>query len=145
MQKPIISPEMLEQVSAELTAFRSKGSDLLIFDSRDHGNYGDYEAEKTNKMLRKHDPTGLAEALLLNEKIEATIDGSKVQLSRILREAGYIDQISKILFLKSQLLTEITEPMTALTSLTRLRERPLAFSRLSPPSPQSRCTIPPYN
>jgi hypothetical protein len=113
-----ISFATLDRIAAELAAFRKDGGSknpLVLFDSRDHGNYGDYYASDTTTMLRKHDPTGLADGLLLNEKIEATISGSKVQLSRVLREGGYIGELCRILELKRDLMAQIAAPMAALT------------------------------
>jgi len=109
--------EFLDTIATGLKNFRGDGQKgLVLFDGRDHGNYGDHDAARTNAMLRKHDPTGLAEALLLNEKIEATITHSKVTLGRVLREDGYIEKLQHILSLKSQLLSRFAEPMDALTS-----------------------------
>ncbi len=109
--------DFLDSIAAGLKNFRGDGQKgLVLFDGRDHGNYGDNGAARTNAMLRKHDPTGLAEALLLNEKIEATITHSKVKLSRVLREDGCIKKLQHILSLKSQLLSRFAEPMEALTS-----------------------------
>ncbi len=113
-----ISFTTLDRIAAELAAFRKDGNSrdsLVLFDSRDHGNYGGYYSAETTEMLRKHDPTGLADGLLLNEKIEATINGSKVHLSKVLREDGYIGKLSKILELKRDLMAMIAGPMSTLT------------------------------
>ena len=108
----MISYEKLTQVSDALETFRAQKS--ILFDSRDRGNYSGYEWNKTVAMLRKSDPTNLAIGMLLNEMLEATINGSKVNLSDVLRQEGFIDSLHVILDVKKVLDAEIAEPMAGL-------------------------------
>ncbi|KWU23424.1 hypothetical protein [Burkholderia cenocepacia] len=48
-------------------------------------------------MLRRADPSGLAEALLLYEMVEATINGSNVPLALVLREPGFVERMGAVL------------------------------------------------
>ena len=109
----MISYDKLEQIAKSLSAYRSDGRENILFDTRDHGNYSEYKWENTVAMLRKADPTGLAMGMLLNEMLEATINGSMVKLSRVLREDGFLAQLSAILEIKRNLDTEIAGPMSA--------------------------------
>lgn len=98
----MISTSELDKVFADLEAFRGNGREDLHFDSRDRGNYGAYSWEETRGMLRRADPVGLAEAMLLQEMVEATLHGSKVVLHRLLREDGFLDHLKQILLIKER-------------------------------------------
>lgn len=98
----MISTSELDKIFADLAAFRGNGRDDLHFDSRDRGNYGAYSWDGTRGMLRRADPVGLAEALLLQEMVEATLHGSKVVLHRLLREEGFLDHLKQILLIKQR-------------------------------------------
>lgn len=100
----MISAKLLDNTFKRLEGFRGSDTPLIIFDSRDRGNYGAYEWDRTVEMLRKHDPTGLAEGLLLLEMCEATINGSRVELSRVLREEGYLERLSEIISIQKEIL-----------------------------------------
>lgn len=98
----MISTAELDKVFTDLEAFRGNGREELHFDSRDRGNYGAYNWEGTRRMLRRADPVGLAEAMLLQEMVEATLHGSKVVLHRLLREDGFLDHLKQILLIKER-------------------------------------------
>lgn len=98
----MISTSELDKIFADLEAFRGNGREDLHFDSRDRGNYGAYSWEGTRGMLRRADPVGLAEAMLLQEMVEATLHGSKVVLHRLLREEGFLDHLKQILLIKER-------------------------------------------
>lgn len=102
---------LLSTIAEQLTAFRSDGRELVLFDTRDKGNYSNFYWEETWEMLSKADPTGFSLALLINEMIEATINGSKVELSRILREDGFIAKLAVILGYKDALMEVLDAPM----------------------------------
>jgi len=110
----MISSELLERTAAALVAYRGDGRGDVLFDGRDPGNYGNYHWDFTFSMLMRNDPTGLAAGMLLNEMIEATIAGSKVKLSRVLREAGFLDRLGEVLRIKNELYPEIEGPMNKL-------------------------------
>ncbi|WOF81697.1 hypothetical protein P5704_027870 (plasmid) [Pseudomonas sp. FeN3W] len=106
----MIDYSLLDRISDDLTHIRAL-PDTLIFDSRDRGNYGAYEWDGTVAMLKKNDPTGLAMGMLLHEMIEATINGSRINLHQVLREEGFVEKVSSILALKSSLDEAIKDPM----------------------------------
>jgi hypothetical protein len=110
----VISIPNLIQISDALKEYRGDGYGDVLFDGRDRGNYSAYHWDSTIEMLQGADPTGLSIGMLLNEMIEATIDGSQVKLSKVLREAGFIERVSKILKLKANLTNEIEGPMSSL-------------------------------
>lgn len=114
----MINKSLLNSVSSRLEIFR-KGTPEnpvpdIIFDGRDKGNYLSYSWPDTVEMLRRHDPTGLCEAMLLDAMIEATIDLSKVKLSSVLREIGFIERLAEILDIKDDLSRELDNPREAL-------------------------------
>lgn len=110
----MFSFDKLPRIFAELQAFRGNGQGAILFDPRDPGNYGAYDWPVTEAMLRKTDPTGLAVAMMVNEMLEATIVGSNVRLSRVLREPGFIAQLQTLLALKADLMTDLERPLAAL-------------------------------
>lgn len=103
--------DLLTDIAEKLTAFRGNGRDMVLFDSRDQGNYHEHDWDQTSSLLKSADPTGFSLALLINEMIEATIDGSKVPLSRVLREPGFVEKLHDILDLKARLSTVLDYPM----------------------------------
>jgi hypothetical protein len=103
--------ELLSTISEKLSAYRGDGKDLVLFDTRDVGNYSNFHWDETCEMLSRIDPTGFSLAMLINEMIEATIDGSKVKLNRILREAGFIEKLAVILDYKDELMDVLEDPM----------------------------------
>lgn len=103
--------ELLNTISERLAAFRGDGRDMVLFDTRDTGNYGSFHWAETLAMLTKADPTGFSLAMLINEMIEATIEGSQVKLSRVLREAGFIKKLAVILDYKAALMEVLEDPM----------------------------------
>jgi hypothetical protein len=107
----MISFALLHNIANKLEAFRADGRSNVIFDRRDKGNYAGYHWEETVALLTKSDPTGFSLALLINEMIEATIDGSQVKLSRILREPGFTQQLHDILLFKDELMSVLESPM----------------------------------
>lgn len=92
----MISYDFLESINAQLTDYRSDGKTLILFDSRDRTNYGDHSWPNTVALLKSADPTGLAVAMLISAKIDATIACSQVKLLRVLEEPGYLDEIKEI-------------------------------------------------
>lgn len=107
----MISYDLLQSVSEKLAAFRGDGRGDVLFDARDPGNYGDYHWDQTVDLMKANDPTGLALAMLVNEKIEATIDGSSVKLSRVVREKGFTDKLHAILDIKAEIDAVLAGPM----------------------------------
>lgn len=103
--------ELLNTIAEQLAAFRGDGRDMVIFDTRNTGNYGSFHWAETLAMLTKADPTGFSLAMLINEMIEATIEGSQVKLSRVLREAGFIKKLAVILDYKAALMEALEDPM----------------------------------
>jgi hypothetical protein len=102
---------LLSTLAEKLSTFRSDGRELVLFDTRDQGNYSNFYWEETSEMLNKADPTGFSLAMLINEMIEATIDGSQVKLNRILREEGFIAKLAVILDYKESLMEVLEAPM----------------------------------
>lgn len=102
---------LLSTIAEKLAEFRGDGRSLVLFDTRDKGNYSAFHWEETSEMLTKVDPTGFSLAMLINEMIEATIDGSKVKLSRVLREEGFIEKLAVILDYKHALMEVLEAPM----------------------------------
>lgn len=84
----------LDRISEKLKAFRADHD--LIHDARDRGNYHDDSAIKQFEMLKRSDKTGLAVGMLLNEMIEATIAGSTIRLSDLLRQEGFLEKMGRI-------------------------------------------------
>lgn len=109
----MLTNAFVQQLSAELEALRGNGRDLFLFDTRDHGNYSDYNLERDWLMLERTDPTGFAAAMLLDEMIEATICGSNFAAARVLREDGFLEQARKILGLKARLTLKLAAPREA--------------------------------
>lgn len=95
--------ELLSSVAQKLSDFRGNGSGDILFSTTDRGNYGGYHWDETAALLKKADPTGFSLGLLLHEMIEATVDGSKVQLSRVLREPGFVEKLHDITRIKAEL------------------------------------------
>ena len=113
----MISINKLDTIAKLLADYRgrsSHGSDFLLFDGRDHGNYLGYSFADTAAMLRRADPTGLSEGMLLDAMIEATISHSTVKLSKLLREEGYIAKLSEVLEIKKTLMEDLDEPQSNL-------------------------------
>lgn len=117
----------IHRIAKALENYRGDGRDAVLFDSRDQGNYGNYHWEQYAAMLEKFDPTGLALGMLLAEMIEATIRGSKVELSRVLRDPQFMENLKVIQTLESELQEDIEEPRARL--LDRLTE---SLNRVSP-------------
>ena len=111
----MISLELLDKTAASLKQYRGTGDDEILHDSRDHGNYSDSGWPGIKDMLRRADQTGIAEGLLLNEMIEATLHKSKVNLSRVLREDGFLLKISHILGIQEELMAPLAEPLAAIS------------------------------
>lgn len=97
----------LDAVFKDLSTFRGDGRGPVIFDTRDRGNYSEYGWPKTSEMLRRADPSGLAEALMLREMVEATTLGSKVPLAQVLREDGFVEKLQAIVAIQTRLDTLI--------------------------------------
>lgn len=108
----MISYDFLESIANRLKAYRNEGRGDIIYDGRDRGNYGDYDTSSVDNLLKRADPTGFAQAMLINEKIEATIDGSKVFLHRVLREEGFIERLKEILVIKEDLNQVLGGPLS---------------------------------
>lgn len=109
---------LIRQVSSDLEALRSSG--MLLFDTRDRGNYGPYNLENTWALLEKSDPTGVAGGLLLAEMIEATLQLSNVKLPRVLLEDGFIAKLQALLTLRNTVEEVVASPRKEL--LIRLEE-----------------------
>lgn len=92
----MISYDFLESINAQLADYRADGRSRILFDSRDSTNYSDYEWPRTVELLKAADPTGLAVAMLISAKIDATIACSQVKLLRVLEEPGFFDEIKEI-------------------------------------------------
>jgi hypothetical protein len=87
----MITTEKLDAIAKRQDDYRgngTRGKDFILFDGRDHGNYLAYGFADTAAMLRRADPTGLSEGILLDAMIEATIAHSTVTLSKVLRDEG---------------------------------------------------------
>jgi len=110
-ENTLISYDLLEDVAKGLALYRQDGRQDILFDSRDRGNYSAYGWDHTAAMLRRHDATGIAVAMLLNEMIEATINGSTLELRKVLREEGFVDRIRSVLALKANLDRVLAGPM----------------------------------
>jgi hypothetical protein len=102
---------LLSTLAEKLSTFRGDGRSLVLFDGRNQGNYSNFYWDETSAMLNKADPTGFSLAMLINEMIEATIDGSTVKLNRILREEGFIAKLAVILDYKESLMEVLEAPM----------------------------------
>jgi hypothetical protein len=101
----------LDTISERLEAYRGDGKSLVLFDDRDHYNYMGREVIRgTFPMLKRADPTGLAMGMLLNEMLEATIDGSQVKLSKLLRQKGFLAELGAILRIKADLDAMVLAP-----------------------------------
>ena len=101
----------LDNISERLDAYRGDGKSLIVFDDRDHYNYMTREVVRnTFPMLKRADPTGLAMGMLLNEMLEATIDGSQVKLSKLLRQEGFLDELCEIMRIKADLNAMVLAP-----------------------------------
>lgn len=109
----MISFDLLQTLNDQLTAYRSSERKLVIHDERDSGNFSDSQWKRTVEMLRSTDPTGLAVAMLIHEKIEATIKSCKVELDRVLREENYFQRLHEILTIKNELNAVLQGPMMA--------------------------------
>jgi hypothetical protein len=109
----MISFDLLQTLNDQLTAYRSSERKLVIHDERDNGNFSDSQWKRTVEMLRSTDPTGLAVAMLIHEKIEATIKSCKVELDRVLREENYCQRLHEILTIKNELNAVLQGPMMA--------------------------------
>jgi hypothetical protein len=109
----MISYDFLQAINDRLTDYRSKERNIVIHDGRDHGNFSDYEWPRTFELLRSTDLTGLSAAMLIHEKIEATIKICQVNLERVLREDGYLESIREILATKAELDAVLQGPMMA--------------------------------
>lgn len=103
--------ELLNTIAEKLAEFRGDGRDKVLFDTRDKGNYSAFHWDETSAMLTKVDPTGFSLAMLINEMIEATIDGSQVKLNRVLREEGFVEKLNVILDYKQDLMDVLEDPM----------------------------------
>jgi hypothetical protein len=110
----MIPVDKLTAISDSLKAYRDRGVSFIKFDGRDQGNYHGNKWNDTREMLRRADATGLAEGLVLNEMIEATMRHSDVVLSRVLREEGYLEQLGQILGFQSELESLIGDARGAL-------------------------------
>jgi len=113
----MITTEKLDAIAKRLDDYRgngTRGKDFILFDGRDHGNYLAYGFADTAAMLRRADPTGLSEGMLLDAMIEATITHSTVTLSKVLRDEGYVAKLADILEIKKALMEDISEPQAHL-------------------------------
>jgi hypothetical protein len=109
----MISYDFLKTINDRLTDYRSQQRKIVIHDDRDHGNFSDYEWPRTFEMLKTTDLTGLSAAMLIHEKIEATIKICKVNLERVLLEDGYLESLREILATKAELGAVLQGPMMA--------------------------------
>jgi len=111
-----ISIIRLKSIFKALQDYRGDGRSPIIFDSRDRNNYSAYNWSRTEAMLEKADPTNLSIGMLINEMIEATINGSTVHLASVLRDEGFIGRLQEILALKDDVMSEISIPAENLKS-----------------------------
>ena len=114
----MIDYALIYALSDQLEALRTSG--MLVFDTRDQGNYGTYTLADTWALLEKEDPTGIAAALLLAEMLEATLHLSKVKLPRVLLEPDFVEQLKALLVMRKQLADVTDAPRGELT--TRLSD-----------------------
>lgn len=97
----MINYAQIYALADQLEALRTSG--MLIFDTRDRGNYSTYELPNTWALLEKEDPTGIAASLLLAEMLEATLHLSAVKLPRVLLEPDFVEQLRALLAMREQL------------------------------------------
>lgn len=114
----MIDYALIYALSDQLEALRTSG--MLVFDTRDYGNYSTYSLAETWALLEKEDPTGIAAGLLLAEMLEATLHLSKVKLPRVLLEQDFIEQLKALLVMRKQLADVTDAPRGEL--ITRLSE-----------------------
>lgn len=107
----MISYELLESISNQLAEYRADGRSRIQFDSRDPSNYGDYQWDRTVALLKGADPTGLAVAMLISAKIDATIACSQVKLERVLDEPGFFDELKEIQRIRQRLNDVLDAPL----------------------------------
>jgi hypothetical protein len=100
----------LRSLSADLEAFRSAESRLVKYDDRISTNYSSRGVSQIWDKLEKHDPTGFASAMLLDEMIENVLHQSDVSLHRVLREPGYVKSLEKIMAIKNHLIRQLETP-----------------------------------
>lgn len=100
-------------ISERLEALRTSG--MLVFDTRDRGNYSTYELDATWAMLEKEDPTGIAAGLLLAEMLEATLHLSQVKLPRVLLEPDFVSRLTELIDLREQLASLTEGPRAELS------------------------------
>ena len=100
----------LDRISDALKEYRLDPQ--LLHDARDRGNYHDDSAIKQFEMLKRSDKTGFAVGMMLNEMIEATIAGSTVRLSDVLRQEDFLLKIFKIRSLQ-QMVQELVGDATS--------------------------------
>lgn len=114
----MIDYALIYALSDQLEALRTSG--MLVFDTRDYGNYSTYSLAKTWALLEKEDPTGIAAGLLLAEMLEATLHLSNVKLPRVLLEPDFVEQLKALLVMRKQLADVTDVPRDEL--ITRLSD-----------------------
>ena len=119
----LLDTTILDKIYSDLVDYRKSGD--ILFDNRDHGNFNGYDWPSTRDLLRRNDPIGLAECLMLSEMIEATIVGSKVELSRSLREPGFFDKIKAILDIHQKVMAAVATPLANMQQAFKLSLGPL--------------------
>jgi hypothetical protein len=96
-----------------LRKFRAEGRGPIYFDSRDHGNYGEYDFPEKFEMLCQQDPTGLAAGMMLECMVQATISGSKVLLQDLLEVPFFLEKMEVIDLLRTEMAERIGEKRDA--------------------------------
>lgn len=117
----------LQAWSDALVEYRGDGRTDVLFNASDRGNYvGTYWDQGLAELL-KADPTGLAAGMMIREQLEATLCSSKVSLTRVLREEGFLAGLQTILDVQGEVDAAIAAPKAAL-----MRKVDHALAALSP-------------
>lgn len=104
--------DILDKTWELLCQFRKEPG--VLHDPRDASNYHGHHFISQRDVLRRQDPTGLSEAMLLMCMCDATIDSVTVSLSDLLNNPGFFEQLKQISELKSALKDDFSEQMSIL-------------------------------
>lgn len=86
--------DVLDECWRRLCAYRDLPE--LIMDERDCSNYHGRYFLSQREVLRKNDPTGLGEAMLLLAMAQATIDSAQIRLSAVIFVEGIVERLRQI-------------------------------------------------
>ena len=104
-------PILLDQIWQDMKAYRELP--ILIWDSRDHGNFSGTYFEQQRDTLRQEDVNHLCEGLLLDAMINGILKSTKVTLDTLLRHPGNLNDLQHILTIQARLHEAMRDDMTA--------------------------------